>query len=232
MLNVLLSRAGKVFAIAALMLFLAGCLDDDLRTMEPQPVGYVSLYHASPDAPGLNIIVDNRQVNTMPFHYSDHSGYLNFYIGDRNLKFTSQNTAGALIDTLLSVKEDKAYSVFIIDRLASIEALLVRDSAASPAAGKAMVRFVHLSPDVASVDVKADDAAVALFGGATFKNPTAFKEVDAKTYTYNVFRAGTDDEVLSTQSVDLRAGGYYTILISGFDNPPAGNTNELKVDIL
>ena len=80
--------------------------------------------------------------------------------------------------------------------------------------------------------VKAQETSEALFDGATFKNPTGFKEVDAKAYRYNILKAGTGDEILSSQRIDVRAGGIYTIVISGLENPPAGNKNTLRVDVL
>lgn len=214
---------------AALIVFLSSCLDDD-NTTEPIPLGYVSIYHAAPDAPPLDIMVDDRRVNTQPFGYSDYSGYLNFYTGSRKVKFSSVNAANPLIDTVFDVAEGKAYSIFVINRLANIETLVVQDSAGAPAAGKAMVRFVQLSPDAPAIDVA--DANGTLFTNTSFKQATAFTEVDAKTYSFDVKSAADEQVLVTAKDVVIQAGGFYTIVTRGFKAPPSGNTNVFSVEVL
>ena len=231
-MNFLTGKGGAFTMLTVLVVFLAGCLDDDLGKVEPTPLSLVAIYHAAPDAPGLDILVDNNRINTKPFSYSEYSGYLNFNPGSRNLKFNSANAASALIDTIFNLADGKAYSVFVINRLSSLEMLVVKDSSAVPASGKAMVRFVHLSPDAPAVDVSVSGENSALFANASFKNITEFKAVDAKTYSFQLKQAGSDDILVSAGDVVIRAGGYYTILTRGFANPPSGNTNVLSIEIL
>jgi hypothetical protein len=224
-------RRSAVLALAVVMAAgLSSCLnDDDSNNVQPTPVGYVSIYHASPDSPGLDVLVDNRKINGQPFDYTDRSGYLNFFTGDRNIKINSTNAANALVDTTLTVVDGKAYSLFVINRLSGIETLILEDSSATPAAGKAMVRFVHLAPDADPMDVTANEDATALFGQTGFKQATVFKEVEAKDYTFKVAGGGKE---LVTNSVTLREGRYYTIAVRGFASPPAGNTNVLSLEVL
>jgi hypothetical protein len=222
-------RALMVLCCAAVMIFLSGCLDDNDR-VDPVPLGYVSIYHAAPDAPALDIVVDDRRVNAQPFGYSDYSGYLNFYTGSRKLKFSSVNAANPLVDTVFDVAEGKAYSIFVINRLANIETLVVQDSAATPASGKAMVRFVNLSPDAPAIDVASTDGS--LFTNTSFKQATAFRELDAKTYSFDVKSAASGEVLLTAKDVVVRPGGFYTIVTRGFAAPPAGNTNVLSVEVL
>ena len=226
---------GKPMAIlccVALVFFLSGCLDDDTKAVDPVPVGYVSIYHASPDAPALDITVDNKRLNSEPFDYSDYSGYLNFFTGARDVKFSVVNAANTLLDTTLSVEEDKAYSIFVINRLSSIEALVIGDSIITVPAGKAVVRFVQLSPDAPAIDVTENSGGTAWFTNATFKQATGFKEVDAMSYSFKIKAAGTDNVLLSLDNIELRSGGYYTIVTRGFASPPAGNTNVLSGEVL
>lgn len=224
-------NAFKMLSFAAILVLLTSCLDDDETPVTPVPLGYVSIYHAAPDAPALDIIVDDNTINNQPFDYTDHSGYLNFRTGDRNLKFSSTNAANALVDSTISVAEGKAYSVFVINTLPSLEILVVEDSSATPASGKAMIRFVHLSPDAPDMVVVGEDGS-SVFEGTSFKEATAFKEVDAKNYSFDIKAAASDDVLLSADNINLQAGGYYTIITRGFVTPPGGNTNVLSVEIL
>jgi hypothetical protein len=221
----------SLLGVLLLAVFLTGCLDDDNQNVQPVPVGYVYIYHAAPDAPVLDILVDNRQINSQPFDYTDRAGYLNFYTGSRNIKFNSANASNALIDTAFSVADGKAYSLFVINRLSNLETFIVRDSAETPASGKAMVRFVHLSPDAAAMEVTVDDEANPLFTQTGFKQATNFQELDAKSYVFKVKSAGSPDQ-LSTNDLMLREGEYYTLVVRGFATPPAGNTNVLSVELL
>src|SRR5688572_26090583 len=89
------------------LVFIMGCDPSDGEDIQPSPIAYVSLYNASPDAPDLNIVVDSRQINTYPFEYSDHTGYLRFYIGDRNLKFGPFGASNAVVDTTVTLENEK-----------------------------------------------------------------------------------------------------------------------------
>jgi hypothetical protein len=226
------SRFRSIFFSVALIVLLASCNDDEDFVSEPVEVAYVSIYHASPDAPEFDILVDGRQINRNPFDYSSYSGYLNFFTGSREITFKTYHANNALIDTTFSFEDQKAYSLFAINRLTNIEALLVVDTAAAPAQGKAMVRFVHLSPDAPAFDVVSDKSEDPLFAGKSFKQATAFQEIDADTYIFEIRNAGQVTEVLSAEDVDILPGRYYTIITRGFANPPGGNTNVLSVEVL
>jgi hypothetical protein len=223
-----------VFFSIALLLLLTSCLDEDENPVsEPVEVAYVSIYHASPDAPDFDIVVDGRVINNNPFDYTAYSGYLNFFTGNRNIRFNAVNANNALIDTTFNLQEGKAYSLFAINRLSNIEALLVVDSAAAPAAGKAMVRFVNLSPDAPAFDVNvADSTGAPLFAGTSFKEAADFREVEADNYTFEVKNSGGTEVVLTAKDVNILPGRYYTIVTRGFANPPQGNTNTLSVEVL
>ena len=136
-------------------------MDDDDHVTQPIPVAYVSIYHASPNAPGVDVYVDERPVNTLEF--TDYTGYLNFFTGDRRFKINPFNASNALVDTTLTFDDGGFYSMFIVNDLAKIEALAVRDSASTPASGKAKIRFINLSPDSSPLDVTVNEETTAIF---------------------------------------------------------------------
>ena len=226
-------KRGSILCGIAFVVLLTACADLDDSGTSPTPVAFVSLYHGSPDAPDLDVIVDNRSIFSQKFEYTDYTGYLNFYTGNRHFKFNPFNASNALVDTTLNFVQGETYSVFVIDRLSGIEALLVRDSSATPAAGNAMVRFVHLSPDAPAVNVSViGETGAPLFGSQSFKAASNFKEVSSKTYSFAVKAAGNDTALLTVPDITLRAGKYYTIIIRGFTTPPVGNTNSLSAQVV
>ena len=224
---------GKVSSImcsVALVVLLASCLDDDDRQTQPVSVAYVSIYHESPDAPELDVLVDNKTINRLDF--TDYTGYLNFYTGDRNLTINPFNASNALVDTTINFVDGAFYSVFIVNDLSSVETLVVRDSASSPASGKAKVRFINLSPDAPALDLAADADSIPVFTGQAFKEPSEFVEVDAKEYSFDVKTSGTAEPLVSVSDIDLRSDNFYTIITRGFANPPSGNNNNLSVEVI
>lgn len=226
----LISRYRGIFYSMTLLVLLAACNPDEEEFVsEPVEVAYVSIYHAAPNAPAFDISVDGRVINNNPFEYSAYSGYLNFFTGNRDFKFRSMNADNALIDTTFNFEDGKAYSLFAINTLSKIEALLVVDSAAAPADGKAMVRFINLAPDAPAFDLAA--GTTAIFTGNKFKDATQFTEIDADTYTFEVKNAG-GTAVLSAKDVDILPGRFYTIITRGFVAPPDGNDHVLSLEIL
>lgn len=223
-------KLGMTVCFAALVLLMASCLDDDDPKNQPVPVAYVSIYHASPNAPELDVFVDDRQVNRLEF--TDYTGYLNFYTGTRNFKINPFNASNTLIDTTVTFTDGAFYSMFIVNNLPNVEALTVRDSASAPSAGKTKVRFINLSPDANALDVTSNDSDSLLFAAQEFKQPSDFLEVDAEQYSFVIKPAGGSDELVSVSDINFQPGRFYTIIARGFANPPAGNNNELSLEVI
>ena len=72
-------------------LFLTSCNDDDDDDNDVINAK-VMVVHASPDAPGVDILVDDTKVNTAPLTFPNNSAYLDVTAGVRNVKV---NVAGA-----------------------------------------------------------------------------------------------------------------------------------------
>jgi hypothetical protein len=226
-------RMGVVGLIAAVSLVVGGCLDDDTNNnIVNIPVSYVSLYNASPNAPALNIVVDDRLINrNAPLRYADYTGYLRFHTGERTLEVGPYGANNVTLDTAITLVDNRAYSIFVVDNYENAELLVLNDSsAAEPATGKAMIRFVNLSPDAAPLTLKVKDAAVNLTDAQSFKGATPFQEVDAQSYNFEVV-AGVES-VLNIPNVSLPAGAYKTVLVRGYKTPPAGNTSVLSGEVI
>jgi hypothetical protein len=202
--------------------------DDDTPTIETASVMVV---HASPDAPGVDLLVDDNKVNNAALTFPDNTGYLDVRAGRRNVKVNAAGTNTSVINANLDLERDKNYSVFAINTLSNIEALVLEDDLTAPASGNAHVRFVHLSPDAPAVDIAVTDGPV-LFPNAQFKESTAFTPVPAGTYDLEVRLAGTQTVVLPLPGVQIAAGRIVTVFARGFVSPPAGNDNGLGAEII
>lgn len=222
-----------VMLLSLLVVGTTSCDDDDPEVIEPVDVSYVSLYHASPNAPALDIFLNNRQVNYLPLRYSNYTGYLNVYSGARNMRVSPAAAENVILDTTLTFLVDRAYSLFYVNNLSDIEALLIRDSTVTPAAGQAAVRFVHLSPDAPAVDViRIDENRNTLLSDLAYLQASPFMMVESGLQSFEVNLANGSTAVLNIPDVTLLPGGIYTVVAKGYATPPPGNNNVLSADIL
>ena len=173
--------------LAITMLSLSACKDEESTVVTPDdPKSKILIVHASPNAPKVDILIDNSFVDTLS--YTKNTAYLEVNSGTRNVKIRMTGTSSVLIDANASFDPDKSYSIFAIDSLIKISALQTLDDLTTPAAGKAHIRFIHLSPDAPAVNVIAN-GSTTLFANRSFNkiitaSEQAFILVDAATYIW------------------------------------------------
>lgn len=176
----------------------------------------LSVTHASPDAPAVDIYIDNSKVTTTPFSFSNTTGYLkNIISGKRNIKVNVAGTTANVINADITFDGNKSYSLFAIDSVSKLSTILTVDDLTAPAAGKAHVRFIHLSPDAPAVDIAVVGGPV-VFPNSSFKSVSAFTPLGAGTYNLEVRVAGTTNVALTLPSITLESGKIYTVYAKGF----------------
>lgn len=211
---------------------LAGCLGDDNSNVDTTPVAYVSIYHASPDAPAVDIYASNQKLNASSFAYGGFSGYATFVTGNRDLAFKSTGTTTVLLDSTYTLAENTFYSLFLVNNAADMEGLLVKDVTDVATENNAKIRFVNLSPDAPAINITKDAETSPVLATRSFKQITEFQNIAGGTYTFNIRDAGTGESLTLVSSKKIEAGKYYTLIARGFLNPPQGNTNQLSLDLI
>src|SRR5688572_30881418 len=86
----------------------AACDDDD--NTGPDGEARVRVVHASPDAPDVDVLVDDSPVLT-DVPYLATSDYLEVSPGSRNLKVNAAGTATSVIDTDVNLVDGIDYTV-------------------------------------------------------------------------------------------------------------------------
>jgi hypothetical protein len=174
----------------------------------------VLVTHASPDAPGVDLLVDNLVVNSAALTFPNNTGYLSVAAGTRNIKVNASGTSTTVIEANLILGADNNYSVFAVNTLTNIEPLVFVDDLTAPASGNAHARFIHLSPDAPAVDITLTDGTV-VFGNIAFKEGTDFTPLSAASYDLQVRVAGTNTVVLDLPGINLMDGKIYTVFAKG-----------------
>lgn len=205
----------RILAFAPAILLTAAVLLSSCSKDEDIAQANVLVIHASPDAPGVDLLVDDVKQNTSALTYPQNTGYLKVNAGSRNFKINVAGTPTTVINANVTLEQDKSYSVFAIDSVSKISAVVVADELSTPASGKAHVRFIHLSPNAPAVDIALDGGAV-VFPNTSFKVGTAFTPLDAGTYDLEVRVAGTQTVALDLDPITLQAGKIYTVFAKGF----------------
>jgi hypothetical protein len=205
----------NVIKRAAALVGLAAMLALSASPVAAQDEARVRVLHASPDAPAVDIYIDDAIVDgwtNVPF--GTLSDYMNVPGGSYNIKvYATGDTSMPVIDFDADVEAGMSYTVAAMNPLESIDYAVFSDNP-SLEYETAMVRVVHLSPDAPNVDV-APDGAEAVVSDLAFPNATDYLALPPDTYDLEVRVAGTDTVALQLDPIDLMGGRAYSAFAIG-----------------
>jgi hypothetical protein len=192
-----------------------GCSDED--NTGPDGEARVRVVHASPDAPEVDVLVDDAEV-LGDVSYLAASDYLDLSAGDHNLKVNAAGTSTTVIDTDVTLTDATDYTVIAGGLAAAIEPIVLEDDNTSPSSGNARVRAIHGAPSAPAVDVYvtapgADiTAATPTLGNVAFGDVADYLEVPAGDYQVRVTLAGTKTVVIDSGALSLTSGQVRTAI--------------------
>ncbi len=175
---------------------------------------YARVLHASPDAPGVDVYLNNMII-ARNLRYKQFTEYLPLMPGMYNVKVYATGTmTNPVIDVMLDVKPNSDYTIAATGFLRDIEPLVIDDTAMMMPNNKGRVKFVHLSPDAPAVDITLPDGTV-LFSDIEFREVSKRISVNPGRYTLQARVAGTNKVVLTVPNVVIKPGKYYTVYAVG-----------------
>jgi hypothetical protein len=172
----------------------------------------------------LNVLVDGTlALANIPF--GGVSDYQKVATGSRTITIQSTTTPGA---DLLTVVTDLApatdTSIAVSGPAGALRSLVLADNNLPSAAGRARVRFVNASPDLAALDVYVN--FVRLFSSVATNSASPYTELLADAtgtpYEFDFNVAGTVTPVLMLPGVTVTSGRTYTIYVVGSAAAPQG----------
>ncbi|BFJ00630.1 MAG: DUF4397 domain-containing protein [Priestia megaterium] len=171
----------------------------------------VRIVHASPDAPAVDIFVDDKAL-VEGAKFKDVSNSLPLSAGSHKVEVYEAKTKGtkdSIIEATLVVDGGKSYTVAAVNKAENLE-LQAFTNNKQGMDGKASLRVAHLSPDAPAVNVGPKGAA-PLFKGLSFKSISGYQVVNPGSYDLSVSTAD-GKEVLSLPGTNLQSGKNYTVL--------------------
>jgi len=202
---------------------------DTEESGETDGTGALRAAHMSPDAPDVDIFVDDEKVlSAVPFKAV--SDYLDVPAGARSVRITAAGDPDTVVfEGDVEVAAETSYTVAAIGELegeTEFQALIVEDDRSAPEDDMARVRVIHASPDAPAVDVTTPDGTTVVDGAAFGDDATT--EVPAGDYTLQV-RPDTesnDGDVVAEFHVTLEGGTGYSAFATGYLNPEEAPAHE------
>jgi hypothetical protein len=194
----------------------AACSDDD-NTGPDATDARVRVVHASPDAPNVDVLVDDAvALSNVP--YLAVSDYLEVPSGDRNLKVNAAGTATTVIDADADLAEGSDYTVIASGLAEAIEPIVLEDDNTAPAAGNVRVRAIHGAPSAPAVDIYVTGPGIDLatetpvLANVEFGQVADYLEAPAGTYQVRVTPTGSKTVVIDSGTLTLASGQVRTVI--------------------
>ncbi len=194
----------------------AACSDDD-DTSGPDGEARVRVVHASPDAPNVDVLLDDAEV-LADVPYLAASDYLEVPAGEHNVKVNAAGTSTSVIDADVDLTDGTDYTVIASGLVASIAPIVLEDDNSAPGSGNARVRAIHGAPSAPAVDIYvtapgADlEAETPALSAMEFGDVADYIEAPAGDYQVRVTPAGTKTVVIDSGTLSLASGQVRTAI--------------------
>jgi len=192
----------------------------------------VRVLHASPDAPAVDIYLDDEAVSALTnVPFATLSDYLDVPSGDHNVKvYATGTTTDPVIDVDVTLAAGTAYTIAATDAVAAITPQVLVDDP-SPDCDTAQVRVVHFSADAPAVDIAPAGAAPdeAVIKNLAYPDASDYVALPGGTYDLEVRPAGETTVALDLPGVAVEDCMAYSVFAIGSAADPAVGDNGLQV---
>ncbi len=202
---------GVVVCVASLAaLGLIGCGDNN------NDEARVRVFHASPDAPNVDVLVDQgRVLEDVP--YTAASDFLPVEAGTRHIAVNITGTDTTVIDARLDLVDDVDYLVVAAGKAAEIAPIVATCDRSAPAQDSARVRVLHSAASAPEVDVyvtapgESIDAAQPVLSAVPFRAISDYLTIPGGAYDVRVTIAGTKTVAIEALNLSVPAGTVATV---------------------
>ena len=198
-------------------------LTDDAAEPATQDTSYLRVAHAAPDAPAVDVAVDDETV-VQNLSFGEVGDYLTLSAGTYNVTIAANDTGTVVFDDTVALDPRSVTTVAAAGEVsddASVPFSPIRydDNAYEPTAGESAVSVLHLSPDAPAVDVTVGtgNETTVLAENVSYGEASDYVTVPAGNYTVDVREATADNDgpIVTTTEIALDNGSAHSALAIG-----------------
>lgn len=176
----------------------------------------VRVFHASPDAPNVDVLVDQgRVLEDVP--YTGVSDFLPVPAGTRHIAVNVTGTDTTAIDARLDLEQNVDYLIVAAGKVAAIGPIVTTVDRSAPPEGSVRVRVLHSAASAPEVDVyvtapgEGIDAAQPVLSSVPFKAISDYLTIPGGSYDVRVTLAGTKTVAIEALDLAISAGTVATV---------------------
>lgn len=223
------TKAGLPGLICFIALFLSSCLKDKNESYVAPPAAFVSVVNALPGSQSTDVYFDQNLASRYIIDYGNGQDYVRAYTGKRTFNYYTAGTQQKIKSDTITLVADKFYTSYLTGTTAQPEILVVKDTLAQPAAGKASIRLVNVSANAPAVSLVIKNGAT-LAANKAYKGVSGFVAVQGNTtYTLDIVQTGTSTVLATITDVNLKNNAVYTVWLRG--SATATDANKLMASI-
>lgn len=191
-------------------------VNNETDSMQEHSLGNVRIIHAVPDAPNIDVYVNNKII-AKNLSYSQFTFYTPIPEGDYSISIYISGAADSpIITNMLRINRNTSTTVAVSGTLSTIGLIAIPDNyTKTPSmSNEAEVRFIHLSPNVPAVDVTLPDGTF-IFDYVSYEERTEYKPFAPNFYIIQVRLATRPTYLLLRVPIILEPRLVYTIYFIG-----------------
>ena len=177
------------------------------------------LVNASPDAGKIDFMFNDVKVNNQPLNYTENTAYTLINAGIKKVETTFPPSETKQLSVPILLKTKKVYSVFFAGRVGNGTSVYVatEDNLSNPDKGKSKYRFINLSPNSSTLDLRLANDSV-LVSNIPFRSASDFNQI--KAGNYNLKLVSRDPSIIANANLNFAFvnGKVYTFWAKGLVN--------------
>ena len=183
--------------LAGLLLPLTGMLLAGCQAVVSSPTAsQVRIIAASPDAPGLDMYLNNN-ILAYNLGFGSITSYISINEGTDTIAADTAGSKQVLVSAKNTFVNSSQYTVLIGNVAANLQELVLKDQAQAAPSGQISLRFIDQATQIGALDIylvpmgQKFTAVTPLITNLTFGNAPSYLNVPTGTYTLVVVPAGT-----------------------------------------
>lgn len=186
----------------------------------PKNGSLVRVFHATPEAPPVDIYVDGN-LTFEGLAFMSLTQYVPLEKGEYDIDvYVAGTTENPVISQVLKIDDSDIYTVAATGNLDDLSLIVIEDSISQqPFDMYSFFRVIHLSPDAPAVDVLVNDKTT--FEDIEFREGSMYQGVSPGQYRVEIV-LNSDGTIVLPLKVTLKPNRIYTLYA-------VGNASDLKV---